>query len=355
MENSRTCEICNVNVHRASFVKHLRSKKHLENIKQNEMIKPEWLFKEERSPIKKKIQKVYNPKTLQQLARQNIKMNDKELDKEIAKKMINPYFFIDENLKIGFKINLESHKINHAFLSWISFLIFQISELKKGTITVKEMATIYARLINQYKFKYHILFSASFYKINEEDQRSDEIELFINLKINNNLTETDINNIDVKSQLEHQIQTQETKESGWIFDKINEMKIRFYKTDELNGSSYVKIPLRSNALVNIKNNDKYCFIWSILASLHPCENDHPNRVSNYIQYFNELNFQSFDFTNGFKCSDVHKFNELNNLSVNIFELNFSQDKNKWKHNLIPIEISKNKSDRIVDLLLYKNH
>ena len=181
------------------------------------------------------------------------------------------------------------------------------------------MATIYARLINQYKFKYHILFSASFYKINEEDQRSDEIELFINLKINNNLTETDINNIDVKSQLEHQIQTQETKESGWIFDKINEMKIRFYKTDELNGSSYVKIPLRSNALVNIKNNDKYCFIWSILASLHPCENDHPNRVSNYIQNFNELNLQSFDFTNGFKCSDVHKFNELNNLSVNIFE------------------------------------
>ena len=30
MENSRTCEICNVNVHRASYVKHLRSKKHLE-------------------------------------------------------------------------------------------------------------------------------------------------------------------------------------------------------------------------------------------------------------------------------------------------------------------------------------
>ena len=70
MENSRTCEICNVNAHRASFVKHLRSKKHLKNIKQNEMIIPEWLFKKERSPIKKKIQKVYNPKTLQQLARQ---------------------------------------------------------------------------------------------------------------------------------------------------------------------------------------------------------------------------------------------------------------------------------------------
>ena len=217
------------------------------------------------------------------------------------------------------------------------------------------MATIYARLINQYKFKFHILFSASFYMINEEDQRSDEIELFINLKFSNNLTETDIINIDVKCQIEHQIQVQETKESGWIFDKINSMKIRFYKTEELNGSSYVKIPLRSNALINIKNNDKNCSIWSILASFHPCENDPPNRVSNYIHYFNELNFQSFDFTNGFKYSDVHKYNDINILSVNIIELNFHQDKNEWKHNLIPIENSKNKSDRVVDLLIYKNH
>ena len=64
MENSRTCEICNVNVQRASYVKQLRSKKHLENTKQNELIRPEWLFKEEQTPIKKKIQKVYNPKTL---------------------------------------------------------------------------------------------------------------------------------------------------------------------------------------------------------------------------------------------------------------------------------------------------
>ena len=63
MENSRTCEVCNVNVHRASFVKHLRIKKHLENIEQNEMIIPEWLIKQEQTPIKKKIQKVYNPKT----------------------------------------------------------------------------------------------------------------------------------------------------------------------------------------------------------------------------------------------------------------------------------------------------
>ena len=41
------------------------------------------------------------------------------------------------------------------------------------------------------------------------------------------------------------------------------MKIRFYKTRDINGSSYVKIPLTSNALIKIKNKNKYCFIWSM--------------------------------------------------------------------------------------------
>ena len=63
MNNSRTCDVCNVNVHRAGFAKHLRSKKHLENVEKNEMIIPDWFFREEKSPIKKKIQKAYNPKT----------------------------------------------------------------------------------------------------------------------------------------------------------------------------------------------------------------------------------------------------------------------------------------------------
>ena len=110
------------------------------------------------------------------------------------------------------------------------------------------------------------------------------------------------------------------------------MKSRFYITGELIGSNYVKIPLRSNALINIKIDDKFCFISSILASLNPCENDHPARVSSYKQYFDELNNEGFDFSNGFKCSDAHEFEKLNVLSINIFELNSYQYKNKSKHN-----------------------
>ena len=48
----------------------------------------------------------------------------------------------------------------------------------------------------------------------------DEIELFINLKINHNLTETDLKKINIRWDLERQIQQQEMKDSGWRFDKI---------------------------------------------------------------------------------------------------------------------------------------
>ena len=93
----------------------------------------------------------------------------------------------------------------------------------------------------------------------------------------------------------------------------------------MNGLSYVRNPLRSSAILKVENDDKYCFLWSTLADLRLCINNHPNRVSSYRQYFNELHIDAFDFTNGFSCSDVHKLEKLNNLSINLFELGFHQD------------------------------
>ena len=80
-------------------MKHLRSKKHLENIKQNELIIPQWLFQE---PVGNKIKKIYCPKSLKQIARENIKLGDKQLNKELARKMLNPFYSTDRNLKLGF-------------------------------------------------------------------------------------------------------------------------------------------------------------------------------------------------------------------------------------------------------------
>ena len=58
MENNRTCENCNVNVHRASMLKHFKSKKRLENEEPIQMNIREWLFREKQAAIETKIKKV---------------------------------------------------------------------------------------------------------------------------------------------------------------------------------------------------------------------------------------------------------------------------------------------------------
>ena len=57
-ENSRKSDICNTYIHRASYAKHLRNKRLLENKRQHDLIIPKWLFKEEQTPIRKKVKKV---------------------------------------------------------------------------------------------------------------------------------------------------------------------------------------------------------------------------------------------------------------------------------------------------------
>ena len=59
------------------------------------------------------------------------------------------------------------------------------------------------------------------------------------------------------------------KDSGWRFDTNISMTMFFYKTDEMNGPSYVEIPLRNSAILIIEVSDKCCLIWSTLAYLHP--------------------------------------------------------------------------------------
>ena len=51
MESRRRCYTCNFDAHRASYAKHLRGKKLLENETKNELIIPKWLFQE---PIENK-------------------------------------------------------------------------------------------------------------------------------------------------------------------------------------------------------------------------------------------------------------------------------------------------------------
>ena len=160
--------------------------------------------------------------------------------------MINPYNFTNRTLQVGFEVSIDSHHNNHANseLTYKPNFPEIAIETRYVSKIMKELSVIYAILINQYKFRYQTVFSARFDKQDEYDQVLDETEIIFNLNDNQNLTESDLDNIDVKCPLEHQTQQHEMNNSGWRFDRINSMILFFYKSDELNGSNYFKTLLR---------------------------------------------------------------------------------------------------------------
>ena len=88
----------------------------------------------------------------------------------------------------------------------------------------------------------------------------------------------------------------------------------------------------------------------MLASLHPCSNNHPNRVSDYSQYFDKSNIREFDF-----IMDLNAVMSLN-LINHTLSLKTCLNKIKMfgKHKLKLIEIVKNISDRVIGLMKQKN-
>ncbi|XP_061191773.1 uncharacterized protein LOC133200019 [Saccostrea echinata] len=98
------------------------------------------------------------------------------------------------------------------------------------------------------------------------------------------------------------------------------MEVNTAEYAPLSGSSYLPMPpkiAKKKAVLNIENVDQKCFLWSILASLHPIGRlDHPARVSNYTKYEYELNTEGLDFP--LPLSQINRFEKKNNISVNVF-------------------------------------
>ena len=67
---------------------------------------------------------------------------------------------------------------------------------------------------------------------------------------------------------------QERQGSGWYLSKIIHIEVHTATLSPLAASSYIELPKkvkRTKAVINIKNEDNMCFIWSVLAHLHPID------------------------------------------------------------------------------------
>ena len=320
------CEYCGVYIHKNSVWKHNKSEKHINNLRYgridnyNDIIEiPPWLFKE------KRVRQFVNPFHLKTPLKNEynvILIHHNPID-------------LNSELKVVGKANQYINK-------------YHINNI------VKQLSIKYGELINQFQFKIRFYANVK-YLLEHEDEGSEESNHYVGIDIINILTRLQLNDLDIMTDLDNEIETRDMEGSGWNVQGINHLKIYFHKTNRINGRTYIKFPIRTNAVLNIQNTDTYCFLWSILAYIHPIDDkNHPYRVSKYIPYRNELNITGIDFTNGMKIIDIDKFEKLNNqLSINVFEYT-TDDDNDYK--LVPLYIFKNiENRRIIDLILYKNH
>ena len=107
--------------------------------------------------------------------------------------------------------------------------------------------------------------------------------------------------------------------SGWSVLNFERLELHVAPNLPILASSYVSTPsyiAQKKAVLNIKNEDNFCFLWSVLAALHPVESN-SNRVTKYSQFQQELNITNLKFP--LVVSDVVKFEKLNaTISVNVF-------------------------------------
>ncbi|XP_054713577.1 uncharacterized protein LOC129223038 [Uloborus diversus] len=128
--------------------------------------------------------------------------------------------------------------------------------------------------------------------------------------------------------------------SGWVLSKINNLELRINKYNPLRGSSYIELPDKiknKKAIINVKNEDNICFMWSILSAIHPVDKD-PQRVLKYREFKNELNFKGIEFP--VALTDITKFEKLNNISVNVYG---------YEQSIVTLRITDNKREKHVNL------
>ena len=69
----------------------------------------------------------------------------------------------------------------------------------------------------------------------------------------------------LKSKFTSIIDDMQQRGSQWIFIKIISSNIFLYNVTDESAKSYIKSPFSSQSILNIQNDDNYCFLYSILA------------------------------------------------------------------------------------------
>lgn len=153
--------------------------------------------------------------------------------------------------------------------------------------------------------------------------------------------------------------------SGWTLHEIVALVVNNNKHQSFNGASYIPLPVffaNKKAIINVKNSDNQCFKWAVLAALHP-EVKVANRVSSYVEFENELNFNNMTFP--VTLNQLEIFERQNQtIAINVYAIDdeYNHNTRKREQIIVPIRITDYVKRKRIHLLwicsddcLNKNH
>ena len=169
------------------------------------------------------------------------------------------------------------------------------------------------------------------------------------------LTENDIKQTltNIKKNIDANFEklNKNSRDQFLCFKKL-EINIFKYQALKRRGGSYIELPnsLQRQGLINIKNEDNYCFIWSYVRYINPL-NKNPNRINKKDkELFNNIyqKLKYFEFPLKINKNNIKKIENI--LEINICIL--SADEN---NNVIPMFSSENNHKNDINLFYYKDH
>lgn len=143
---------------------------------------------------------------------------------------------------------------------------------------------------------------------------------------------------------------------GWVLVRLLYVDVNINKYNPLRASSYIPLPpqiAKKKAVVNVQNDDNYCFGWAVVAAI--CEpHGKRNRTTSYVHPNQCLQFRDIEMP--VKLSDIAKFETYNpQISVNVYGLELVFSNKKYQYEIVgPLHYTGNKRIGHINLLLITN-
>ena len=124
-------------------------------------------------------------------------------------------------------------------------------------------------------------------------------------------------------EIEEAIQKAAAQGTGWRLESIIDIKLYTAEWEPLNASSYMELPTylkNKKAIINMKNQDNKCFLWSVLRALNPIEKNEERVDKDLISKQDTLNMKGIKYPVSLR--DIDKFESLNsNISITVLGYN----------------------------------